>query len=78
MTLGGRNLDERAIRWPIPGDKARIMPASSRALAARILACSFDMRFPSTEFALAMADSASMSQRHDGVFPVKRLVLRVH
>ena len=25
-----------------------------------------------------MADSASMSQRHDGVFLVKRLVLRVH
>jgi hypothetical protein len=31
MTLDGQNLDERAIRWPIPGDKARIPPASSLA-----------------------------------------------
>jgi hypothetical protein len=30
MTLDGRNLDEREIRWPIPGDKARIPLASSR------------------------------------------------
>jgi hypothetical protein len=30
MTLDGRNLDVRAIQWPIPGDNARIPLASSR------------------------------------------------